>query len=85
MHDQSEFQCDPFQDRPAARTGQEWVEFMVCAFVCLEETLDHSTRTMPGCCGTYLLRGRCRAAKLHGTEFGAFRVLKTRSSCTSAL
>ena len=26
MHEQSEFQCDPFQDRPAARTGQEWVE-----------------------------------------------------------
>ena len=37
MHYQSEFQCDPFQDRPAARTGQEWVEFMMCAFVCLPE------------------------------------------------
>ena len=37
MHYQSEFQCDPFQDRPAARTGQERVEFMVCAFVCLPE------------------------------------------------
>ena len=38
MHYQSEFQCDPFQDRPAARTGQERVEFMVCAFVCFVET-----------------------------------------------
>ena len=38
MHDQSEFQSDPFQDRPAARTGQERVEFMVCAFVCFVET-----------------------------------------------
>eukprot|EP01043_Picozoa_sp_COSAG02_P104504 COSAG02_NODE_40501_length_404_cov_11.085246_1_plen_95_part_00 len=38
MHYQSEFQCDPFQDRPAEKGGQEWVEFMVCAFVCLEET-----------------------------------------------
>ena len=37
MHYQSEFQSDPFQDRPAARTGQEWVEFMMCAFVCLSE------------------------------------------------
>ena len=26
MHDQSEFQCDPFQDRPAEKGGQEWVE-----------------------------------------------------------
>ena len=38
MHYQSEFQCDPFQDRPAARTGQEWVEFMVWPFVAVEET-----------------------------------------------
>ena len=38
MHYQSEFHCDPFQDRRAARTGQEWVEFIVCAFVCLVET-----------------------------------------------
>ena len=38
MHYQSEFQCDPFQDRRAARTGQEWVEFMVWPFVALEET-----------------------------------------------
>ena len=37
MHYQSEFQSDPFQGRPAARTGQERVEFMVCAFVCLPE------------------------------------------------
>ena len=37
MHYQSEFQSDPFQDRRAARTGQERVEFMVCAFVCLSE------------------------------------------------
>ena len=28
---QSEFQCDPFQDRPAEKGGQEWVEFIVCA------------------------------------------------------
>ena len=26
MHDQSEFQCDPFQDRPAEKGGQEWLE-----------------------------------------------------------
>ena len=26
MHYQSEFQSDSFQDRRAARTGQEWVE-----------------------------------------------------------
>ena len=32
---------------------------------------DHSTRTMPGCCGTCLHRGRCRAAKLHGTPYRA--------------
>ena len=38
MHDQSEFQCDPFQDRPAARTGQEWVEFETWPFVALVET-----------------------------------------------
>ena len=38
MHDQSEFQCDPFQDRPAARTGQERVEFMVWPFVAHAET-----------------------------------------------
>ena len=38
MHDQSEFQCDPFQDRPAEKGGQEWVELEACAFVCLEET-----------------------------------------------
>ena len=38
MHYQSEFQSDPFQDRRAARTGQEWVELETCAFVCLRET-----------------------------------------------
>ena len=38
MHDQSEFRCDPFQDRPAEKGVQEWVEFIVCAFVCLQET-----------------------------------------------
>jgi hypothetical protein len=38
MQFQTEFQYDPAQDRRAARTGQEWVEFIVCAFVCLEET-----------------------------------------------
>ena len=37
MHDQSEFRSDPFQDRPGARTGQEWVEFMVWPFVALSE------------------------------------------------
>ena len=31
MHDQSEFQCDPFQDRPAEKGGQEWVELEACA------------------------------------------------------
>ena len=38
MQFHTEFQYDPFQDRRAARTGQERVEFMVCAFVCLVET-----------------------------------------------
>ena len=38
MHDQSEFQCDPFQDRPAEKGGQEWVELEACAFVCLRGT-----------------------------------------------
>ena len=38
MQFHTEFQYDPAQDRRAARTGQEWVEFIVCAFVCLEET-----------------------------------------------
>ena len=37
MHDQSEFQCDPFQDRPAEKGGQERVELKACAFVCLPE------------------------------------------------
>ena len=37
MHYQSEFQCDPFQDRPAEKGGQEWVELKACAFVCLPE------------------------------------------------
>ena len=48
MHYQSEFQSDPFQDRPAARTGQEWVEFMVWPFVALEET---GTTAPPRCLG----------------------------------
>ena len=26
LHDQSEFQRDPFQDRPAEKGGQEWVD-----------------------------------------------------------
>ena len=38
MHYQSEFQSDPFQDRRAARTGQERVEFMVWPFVARAET-----------------------------------------------
>ena len=38
MHYQSEFQCDPFQDRPAARTGQEWVELETWPFGALRET-----------------------------------------------
>ena len=37
MHDQSEFQCDPFQDRPAEKGGQEWVELEACPFVPLAE------------------------------------------------
>ena len=37
MHYQSEFRCDPFQDRPAARTGQEWVELETWPFVALPE------------------------------------------------
>ena len=38
MHYQSEFQSDPFQDRRAARTGQEWVELETWPFVALVET-----------------------------------------------
>ena len=38
MHYQSEFQSDPFQDRRAARTGQEWVELETCAPLRLRET-----------------------------------------------
>ena len=38
MHYQSEFQSDPFQDRPAARTGQERVELETWPFVALVET-----------------------------------------------
>ena len=38
MHDQSECQCDPFQDRPAEKGGQGWVEFIVCAPSRLRET-----------------------------------------------
>ena len=38
MHYQSEFQCDPFQDRPAEKGGQEWVEFETWPFVALVET-----------------------------------------------
>ena len=37
MHYQSEFQCGPFQDRPAEKGGQEWVEFETCRFVPLPE------------------------------------------------
>ena len=35
MHDQSEFQCDPFQDRPAEKGGQEWVELEAWPFEAL--------------------------------------------------
>ena len=38
MHYQSEFQSDPFQDRRAARTGQEWVELETWPSVALRET-----------------------------------------------
>ena len=38
MHDQSEFQCDPFQDRPAEKGGQEWVELEAWPFEALRET-----------------------------------------------
>ena len=38
MHDQSEFHCDPFQDRPAEKGGQEWVELEACAPLRLRET-----------------------------------------------
>ena len=38
MQFHTEFQYDPAQDRRAARTGQQRLEFIVCAFVCLEET-----------------------------------------------
>ena len=37
MHYQSEFQRDPFQDRPAEKGGQEWVELEACTFVHLAE------------------------------------------------
>ena len=36
MHDQSEFQCDPFQDRPAEKGGQERVELEARPFVGFE-------------------------------------------------
>ena len=38
MHDQSEFQCDPFQDRPAEKGGQEWVELEAWPFEALRGT-----------------------------------------------
>ena len=38
MHDQSEFQCDPFQDRPAEKGGQEWVELEARPFEALRGT-----------------------------------------------
>ena len=37
MHDQSEFQCDPFQDRPAEKGVQEWVELEAWPFEALPE------------------------------------------------
>ena len=37
MHDQSEFQCDPFQDRPAEKGGQEWLELEAWPFEALPE------------------------------------------------
>ena len=38
MHYQSEFHSDPFQDRPGARTGQEWLELEAWPFGALRET-----------------------------------------------
>ena len=38
MRDQSEFQCDPFQDRPAEKGGQEWVELEAWPFEALRGT-----------------------------------------------
>ena len=38
MHDQSEFHCDPFQDRPAEKGGQGWVELEAGPFEALVET-----------------------------------------------
>ena len=38
MHDQSEFQCDPFQDRPAEKGLQEWVELEAWPFEALRGT-----------------------------------------------
>jgi hypothetical protein len=46
MQFHTEFQYDPAQDRRAGRTGQGRVEFMVCAFVCREETAT----TLPARC-----------------------------------
>ena len=37
MHDQSEFQSDPFQDRPAEKGLQEWVELEAWPFEALPE------------------------------------------------
>ena len=38
MHDQSEFQCDPFQDRPAEKGGQGWVELEARRLEAFRET-----------------------------------------------
>ena len=40
MHDQSEFQYDPVQDRPGARRGQEWVELEAWPFEALRGSLS---------------------------------------------
>ena len=40
MHYQSEFQCDAFQDRPAEKGGQEWVELEAWPFEALRGTFS---------------------------------------------
>jgi len=47
MHYQSEFQCDPFQDRPAEKGGQEWVELEACA------AAAQTPRSMPPLIGAH--------------------------------
>ena len=44
MHDQSEFQCDPFQDRPAEKGVQGWVD---CKRGPPREALEETGTTAP--------------------------------------